>query len=56
MKATVDFSVLEPEPQLPRLAFEAIGAQATSAIRARPILALVASLALGYVIGRLVLR
>jgi hypothetical protein len=55
MKATIDVSVLEA-PQLPRLALEAIGEQATAVIRARPILALFTSLALGYVIGRLVLR
>jgi hypothetical protein len=55
MKATADVSLPE-ESHLPSLDLEATLTKATAVIRARPILALVTSLALGYVIGRVVLR
>ena len=40
----------------PGVALSALGERATAAIKERPVLALCTALALGYVIGRLVLR
>ena len=53
MKPLIDDASIS---EFPGIALTALSDRATAAIKERPVLALCTSLAIGYVIGRLVLR